>query len=881
VTFIYDYTDGLGCMASQSATIEVHPSPTIVFTNLDPDYCANAGLATFMVSPSGSSLNISPNVSGALIFVTESPDGDIYNFDPSVYPNGETITFTYSHTDFFTGCSATLSQTTTVHPVPTIVFTSLETEYCVDDAPDNFEVSPLGGTMTISPNVSGALTFNGTEYTFDPSVYPNGASVTFTYDYIDGFGCSASSSQAVMIFLPPTVSILGLVESYCEEESAFTITGNSNSPVGVFTTSLPSGFMDNGNGTATVDPTAIPTNNTYSISYSVVNANGCEAITTEYLIINENPTVSFTGLNTLYCGTENMTVLIGSEGGGTFLTIPAGGIVMVDNQPNFDPTQFLNIGTVEVIYEFINAESCMGTSSQFTNVVEAATANFTTLASFYCDSPSTLSISGIPLPNINTTASFETNLPTNAFTDNGNGTASINFGNAIAGQGYFISYLIENTNGCTDTYTQDFDFGTNAPISFTDLNGLICALTAPIELIGNPLPNANTQAVFSSSLLGNIGLTDNGDGTGILDPSTIPTNLPFKIYYTYTDENNCTKVDSQAVIIGEEEIISFTGIDGSTVCNDLDQLVLNPSHPGQGEWVTSPPGLINVNNTTVTLSLAGIPVGTFVEVTYSLPSAGSCTENFTNNFLLLEAPNFTLAETLVVCQLGTISILPQNPLDEIMWSTGEITSEITIQEEGIYTVNVTAANGCMVEDSVSVLVESGLSFLSNFLVANNACSGDTIHFIDISSILVNATSYKWNFGDGSTISTERDPTHIYLQGGEYEVNFTAFSDGCDSIDITKTITIFGCLSLPQDELFEKVIAAPNPSTGDFKLEIKLHEKQPILVTLFDFKGSKIDERSFNSDSSFLVEFKDLDKGFYSVVIQSLKERKVVKVMIIK
>jgi PKD repeat protein len=44
----------------------------------------------------------------------------------------------------------------------------------------------------------------------------------------------------------------------------------------------------------------------------------------------------------------------------------------------------------------------------------------------------------------------------------------------------------------------------------------------------------------------------------------------------------------------------------------------------------------------------------------------------------------------------------------------------------------------------------------------------TISFINISS---NATSYAWNFGDGTT-STQFNPTHIYSSGGSYQITLT-------------------------------------------------------------------------------------------------------------
>ena len=52
------------------------------------------------------------------------------------------------------------------------------------------------------------------------------------------------------------------------------------------------------------------------------------------------------------------------------------------------------------------------------------------------------------------------------------------------------------------------------------------------------------------------------------------------------------------------------------------------------------------------------------------------------------------------------------------------------------------------------------------------------------------TSYKWTFGDrGSTTSTEENPTHIYTQGGTFDVTLTATDSRGLEGSKTKTITV--------------------------------------------------------------------------------------------
>ena len=66
----------------------------------------------------------------------------------------------------------------------------------------------------------------------------------------------------------------------------------------------------------------------------------------------------------------------------------------------------------------------------------------------------------------------------------------------------------------------------------------------------------------------------------------------------------------------------------------------------------------------------------------------------------------------------------------------------------------------------------------------NPEAGDTIEFLNVS---INADSYDWDFGDGST-SIEINPLHIYAEAGIYDVKLNAYNDAGDEA-ITKTLTI--------------------------------------------------------------------------------------------
>ncbi len=70
--------------------------------------------------------------------------------------------------------------------------------------------------------------------------------------------------------------------------------------------------------------------------------------------------------------------------------------------------------------------------------------------------------------------------------------------------------------------------------------------------------------------------------------------------------------------------------------------------------------------------------------------------------------------------------------------------------------------------------------------STNICIGETVQFSNNSA---NATSYEWDFGDGSPISTQTAPTHVYNNAGSFTVRLIARNpNACFTVDTT-TLTI--------------------------------------------------------------------------------------------
>ena len=121
--------------------------------------------------------------------------------------------------------------------------------------------------------------------------------------------------------------------------------------------------------------------------------------------------------------------------------------------------------------------------------------------------------------------------------------------------------------------------------------------------------------------------------------------------------------------------------------------------------------------------------------------------------------------------------------------TGVYSFEYTCPADGVYFFVIkTGANGggkfSVALDNVKL--EKVLAPIAEFTALSFGFAGSSVSFTNTS---LNATSYSWDFGDGSAASTEATPSHTYAAAGEYTVTLTA--TGSTTVSTSKTIKILG------------------------------------------------------------------------------------------
>ncbi|MBX2903708.1 MAG: PKD domain-containing protein [Chitinophagales bacterium] len=124
-----------------------------------------------------------------------------------------------------------------------------------------------------------------------------------------------------------------------------------------------------------------------------------------------------------------------------------------------------------------------------------------------------------------------------------------------------------------------------------------------------------------------------------------------------------------------------------------------------------------------------------------------------------------------------------------LWNNGDTTTNIYVQNTGIYSLTVQSAAGCIFRDSITVTIR-GAAPTANF-GADSVCTGMFTTFTNNSIPVLPSTitAAFWDFGNGDT-STQLNPLYQYPLPGTYNVRLQVISSDTCSGDTTIAIKVF-------------------------------------------------------------------------------------------
>jgi len=694
-------------------------------------------------------------------------------------------------------CSSSVSHIVSIDFAPIANFSFSGTQ-CTDSPVQFLDLSQTNGGAAINqwywdfgdPN---AGTNNISTLKNPTHLFTSSGTFIVKHIVISAYNCSDTIEKTVIVNVPPLANFSHEV-SCPGSPTIFTNLSVPNSA------SMSTYDWDFGDGTPhsnLENPTHVFYNpGTYNVNLQVQNSNQCVHDTTISVIIFELPQAAFVSNAPLCIGepvdyTNQSTTQHGwivrwvwDFGDGTTQTISFPGI------PNVTHTFQGAASQHTVRLTVVTSDSCSNYTEHIINSAPSPVANF-------YNSPSLCMTENVSFTDISQLggggpiSSWSWN-----FDDPLSGTSNLsslqNPTHAFATAGvHNVRLIVVNYGSCVDTIIKPLTIN-EEPIA--DFTADTACLGTPTQFTDTSIPNAPDIVAWH---------WDFGDGTppsNAADPIHLFMNQGnYTVRLTVTNTNGCIATTSKIVPVNLPPFAAFST--STNNCAGSPVSFVNESTTSQG-YITTWVWTFGDGNS-VTVTTLGNPnvthiytsSGTFL-VTLAVEASDGCTSTISHNITVNAAPVPNFYSTTANCEGVPVQFTDLTQLNgggaltNWYWDFGDPGSGVlnystqqnpqhSYLAQGTYAVTQIVTNIHSCSDTIvkSVTVEDGP--VADF-TADMVCLGNATQFTDASSTTLGSIiSWSWDFGDGSTGSTQQNPTHVYSAIGIYTVSLTVInSSGC-------------------------------------------------------------------------------------------------------
>ncbi len=779
--------NSFGCADTASKSVPVYFNPIAGFTY--SDVCFKDSMHFVNTSSVDNYTSIS---SYSWVFGDGSATNNLLN-PAHYYSNAGTDTVTMIATTA-DGCSDTSAAVVKTFDPPASVFSF--NDICLYDSAHfvNTSTSPtMGSIASWSWNFGDGSPLNTTVWS--PShIFSNSGNYPITLITVSSnLGCPDTQQTAIIV--PPTpVANFGFTD-VCLNTSM-----NFYDMSFIASGSIASWSWDFGDSTS-MGTTQLPVHNysnpgTYTVILIVTTNNGCKDTITKNVVVHPLPSVYFNALD------------------------------VCDNNPVYF-NNFSSIPLTDTIQSYIwdlGDGSPLNNNQSFSHlyfVSGSYSVKLIVVSNFGCSDSITKTVIVHPNPVANFSNSSVCHTNTTQFTDSSTTTLgtmstwSWNFGDgsplnsttspshlyANAGN-HTVTLIVMNSFGCKDTITKPVKVYYNPVAGFTFND--VC--------LGDTMHFTNTSSVDNStSITKYLWIFGDGSTTSSLqNPNHYYSSAgTYTVTLIVTTIDSCTNAITHTVNVFDRPTSAFTVnntclYDSALFTNTSVNPIMGSIASWSWDFGDGSPLL------TLTPPLAGLGVlyaapGNYEVTLIAYSSNLGCSDTLKDSITVFPLPvadfnfdNVCLYQTTTFTDLSTV---PSGSITSRTWNFGDGTTPNfnpnpthIFANAGPYTVSliITTNNGCKDTMIKTVVVHPVPDAQFS---ATNVCEGNITQFYDLSTIPTTDTlqSWTWNFGDGSPLSSNQNPSHLYA------------AVGSDTVQLV-VISSFGC----EDSISKISVVNPNP-----------------------------------------------------------------------
>ncbi len=370
----------------------------------------------------------------------------------------------------------------------------------------------------------------------------------------------------------------------------------------------------------------------------------------------------------------------------------------------------------------------------------------------------------------------------------GNASTATNPSHIYTSNGsYTVKLIVTNSTGCSDTIVKPNAVTIGSVLAGFNTPGNTCQ--------GVRAQFTNTSAPAPASVLWNFG--DNTTST-LLSPGHIYANAGTFSVKMVANFGACKDSITKTVTILPSPVTAFFASD-TTNC----KTPLATNFTGQAGNAASYLWNFGDGGTSTQAS----PSHTYTafgnyNVKLIVTGINGCTDSLSkSNYIVVKKPKATITNLpdsgcMPLTKTFNLTVTSIDPVTSYLWNFGDGNTSTDASpthiysSEGAYDVSVIilTANGCT--DTAKIrrgIVTNGKPTINFSANPRNTCAKTSVVFSDLSSTGVN--KWLWDFGD-STFSTTKNPTHLYLDTGYFDIKLKAWKGGCaDSLLVPMYIHI--------------------------------------------------------------------------------------------